>query len=102
MQNPVMRLVCSLMAKKITVCSGLPECSVLFLRSFPHGKCQGTVRILFFDMTYQPGQPFPCKISVLASLKYKGTKSQLITLLTTGKDILFCQTVALGGMIAPS
>ena len=96
MKFPVMVFTCRFMTQKITVGSCLLICTITLLGFFSDRKCQGTVRITFFDPANQPDQFFIGVISVFSSLEYKGPKSQFVSLPAAGKNILFCQAVALG------
>ena len=100
MKFPVMVFTCRFMTQKITVGSCLLICTITLLGFFSDRKCQGTVRITFFDPANQSDQFFIGVISVFSSLEYKGPKSQFISFPAADKNILFCQTVTLGIPVA--
>ena len=102
MEFAVMLFTRGLMPQKIAVCTGFFVGTVAFFGFLPDGKCQGTVRINFFDLTDQSCQLLICIISVFSSLKDKSTESQFIAFFAAGKDIFFCQAVTLGISVAPA
>ena len=91
-----------LMTQKIPVCPGLTESLVTLHRTFPYGQGHSTLRIFFFYPSDNVFHPFVAVIRIFPSLQYKGPESQLISIFTAGKDLLFCQPVAFRIPVAPA
>ena len=100
MKFPVMSFIIGLMAEKVAVRSGPGKTPVAFKRPFPHRERDGAVRkcaVYGGNNLFQPVIRIP---SVLSALQDEGAEPQLITGFTAGKNILFCQPVAVRGFIA--
>ena len=94
--------VIGLVPQKETVSPGFIQLLVAFRGAFPDRESDGAVWPAFSHRRNNIRQSFIREPAVFSALKHKGAETKDIALLTAGKDILFCQAVALCVRIALS
>ena len=89
-----MSRVVSLVAEKVSVCSGLKEPSVTLSGKFPDGKSDRAVRKTLPDSGDDICHPVFREPSVLAALEDKGAEAETVSVFAAGKNLIFGQSVA--------
>ena len=101
-QSGIMPLVGGFVAQKIAVGTRPEKREIAFIAPLAEREGNGTIGKFGLYTPDDPAEPLVGKPGVLSPLQHKGAKTEGIALTRAGKDLLACQTVALGFFVAPA